>query len=112
MKRLILWAMTGFVPLSALTLTPGCSILARDTSAEDRIADAEAILAVAREVGPKLVERGAIKQEELDIALNLLETALDLYKASLEQDDAVRRAELRARVLSGIIKVATLIASA
>lgn len=111
MNRFILWAMTGLLPVSAITVIPGCAILGRDTSAEDRIAEAEAILAAAREVGPRLVERGTIKQEELDIALDLLETALDLYKASLEQDDAVRRAELRARVLAGIVKVASLITS-
>jgi hypothetical protein len=106
MRKFIVWAMLGLLPLTA---TPGCAIFSENATADDRIADAEAILMVAKEVGPVLVARGTIKQEELDVALEFLQTALNLYEASLEEDDAVRRSALRSAVLEGIIRVVTLL---
>jgi len=78
---------------------------------EEKIADAELLLVAAQEVGPKFVESGKIKQEELDAGVLLLEVGVKSLKAALLTDDPVAKAEARAAMMKAFIHLTALLAA-
>ena len=97
------------LPLIAL-LIAGCSWFSAAASPEDKIADANLALTLAKELGPQFVASGKIKQDELDLAVTFLDAGVKAYTASLQAHNAEAQRAARDAMLTATIKLLAMLA--
>ncbi len=93
-----------------ILMLAGCSWFSAAASPEDKIADANLALTLAKELGPQIVASGKIKQEELDLAVTFLDAGVKAYTASLLSHNAEAQRAARDAMLTATIKLLAMLA--
>lgn len=102
----------ALVLLAVMTAVVGCVSTDGLTDEEKRevyrayLAEAKAYVEEAKPIAQLYVDKGKLKQEEVDVAFATLEdVAIPLLEAAIEGNDTTAWAQARAKVVLGIAKI-------